>query len=244
MRYKLIDGKPVPAKLAPAMLAARREAEATLTSCLRNQSAVSWARRQGASLSSQEELYNGFIAGRPGFNPANPPGRSTHELRNDGVAYRGWVGMPLRYWQVGQDWSNGATAAAVVRAYKKLGFTASITYPGNPRELHHVNLRKAPSERLLNLYKPWRRGMKGRYVKRMKLMLHYINDPDNREPYFKRNEKRPKGGWGPWFDADLESALKRFQRDHGQVADGVAGVATKRQLAASYRAAKKRRGKK
>jgi hypothetical protein len=47
-----------------------------------------------------------YIHHAPGANPANGPGQSTHERRNDGIAYPGPVGEQLEYWQVGMDWDN------------------------------------------------------------------------------------------------------------------------------------------
>jgi peptidoglycan hydrolase-like protein with peptidoglycan-binding domain len=232
MRYDLIDGRPVPKRYGPMMRRVKARSGSTLTSALRTQDAVNWARAQGATLSSQQELYNGFIQGRPGFNPANPPGYSTHELRSDGVAYNIPRGLPIPLWAFGQDWGNSSGANAAVRAFAAEGFTAAVTYPGNPRELHHVNLRRMPPKWLIKRLKPWKRGMKGRYVRRLKWKLSVIRDPDTRKPYFDWPGKDNVTGK---FNEKLETAVKRFQRDHGQAADGVVGIQTKRQIAASYK---------
>ena len=77
----------------------------------------------------------------PGANPANRPGQSTHERRNDGIAYPGPVGEQLEYWQVGMDWDNPPAAMA---AAHKLGWIATTTYPLSAHETQHVNFRKEP----------------------------------------------------------------------------------------------------
>lgn len=93
---------------------------------------------------SQAALYAGWIAHRAGFNPANPPGRSTHELRSDAVAYRGPIGRPLSWWQLGMDCSDAETLRAVL---VRLGYSAFRPY-ADGREVHHVNLKGSPTKRL------------------------------------------------------------------------------------------------
>lgn len=142
MRYALIDGKPVPAQMAPAMRAVKARTGATLVSCLRDQAAVGWARRRGARLQSQPELWNGWVRRLPGVNPANPPGFSTHELRNDGPAYPNLPrGARLPWWAAGQDWEP-AKVPAVIAAYRALGWLVTRTYPSSLREAQHVNVRR------------------------------------------------------------------------------------------------------
>lgn len=100
---------------------------------------------------SQYALYMGWLAGKAGFNPANPPGRSTHELRSDGVAYRGPVGRPLAYWQLGLDVSDADT---LLRVLRRLGYDAFRPYSSGS-EAHHINLRKNPRRNLIRR-KKWR----------------------------------------------------------------------------------------
>jgi hypothetical protein len=224
-KYVLVDCCPVPEKLAPAVREVKAATGLRLNSCYRASDAEHLLRQCGKL--SQAQLYYRFINGWPGYNPANPPGRSTHECRNDGVAYAGWVGMPLRWWQVGMDWSYGAGAVA---AFNRKGYSAALTYPNNSRELHHVNLRKKPFVSIWKI-RPLKRGMRSDRVKRVKWMLHVIRD---------ENEKRylpdmPEGGYGKRFNEDLERAVKRFQRDHDQKVDGVVGFQTKHQLDTSFR---------
>lgn len=101
---------------------------------------------------SQAALYAGWLAGKAGFNPANPPGRSTHELRSDGVAYRGPVGRPLAWWQLGLDVTNADQLLGVLN---RLGYDASRPYSAGS-EQHHINLRRSPRRRLIKR-KQWRR---------------------------------------------------------------------------------------
>ncbi|MDQ3936625.1 MAG: peptidoglycan-binding protein [Actinomycetota bacterium] len=225
MKFEIIDNCPVPAQLAPAIRAIKARTGATLNSCDRSGDAEPYLRKLGKS--SQRQLYAGWVARKPGFNPANPPGRSTHERRNDGAAYPGPAGAPLRYWQVGMDWSN---AQGVVREAAGLGFTASVTYPGNPREGHHVNFRREP--RVIKPFKVVKRGAKGPRVRQITRRLAIARDPHDKKPYL-GNPKRE-------FDAEVEEALKRFQRDHHQAADGIYGRQTARQLAHSARYWKQR----
>ena len=220
MRFEVIDNCPVPTNLAPAIRAIKRRSGAELVSCDRSPEAEPLLRKLGKQ--SQRQLYNGFRAGLPGYNPANPPGFSTHERRSDGVAYRIRRGWPLRYWQVGMDWSN---AAAVVREAKAEGFTATVTYPTNPRELHHVNFRKEPRVRLP--LRPLKAGSQGDRVEKLTRRLMIAKDPHTGEPYLDQPART--------FTPRIEAAVKNFQRDHHQKPDGVVGTQTQRQLMASVR---------
>lgn len=79
-------------------------------------------------------------------NPANPPGRSTHELRDDGI-YGGPAGRELEPWQLGVD----ATEADQLRAIaQELGFDLRRPY-ADAREQHHSNLFENPKRRLIEL---------------------------------------------------------------------------------------------
>ena len=189
VRFAVIDQCPVPASLAPVLLRIKEHTGATLNSCDRSAAAEPVLRKFGKK--SQRELYEGFRRGLPGFNPANPPGRSTHERRNDGVAYPGPAGAPLPYWCVGMDWSD---AAAVIRAARAEGFTASITYPGNPREGHHVNFRKEPRLPFRSL----RRGATGSAVVDLTRRLSYVHSRDDGQAVPRRQaphvRRRDRGG--------------------------------------------------
>lgn len=151
MKYAMVGTRPLPKKLAAVATPVLAEAGAILVSGARNQAAIAYARTHGGGgAQSQEELYRCWVGKRDtgvcrctSCNPANPPGQSTHEGKNDGVAYRFWPKFKsLPWWAWGQDLTN---SQGVVQIYNRHGFSAAITYPGDPREGHHVNLRKKPS---------------------------------------------------------------------------------------------------
>lgn len=221
-KYLILHNCPVPAKLHPELKLIAARTGASLNSCYRGTDAESLLRRYGKQ--SQRQLYNLYLAGRG--NPANKPGFSTHELRSDGVAYRIPRGLPLRYWQVGQDWSD---PGAVVREAKRLGFTATVTYPTNPREGHHINFRKEP--RLAPAFKPLHVGATGRRVKGVTRRLAFIKDPHGHH-YLQHAYNT--------YTPEVDRAVRKFQRDHHQRADGIYGRQTARQLDASVRYRKKK----
>ena len=226
MRFELIDDCPVPAQLAPVILEIKRRTGATLNSCDRSPEAEPFLKKCAPPKQSQRELFDGWMRRVPGYRPANPPGRSTHERRNDGVAYPGPPGMPLRYWQVGMDWES---SDRVVEAAAQLRYTAHRTYPKSRLETQHLNFRKEPKVKMLP---PLHRGSKGYRVARMAKMLASVRDGQGR-PYL-------EAGQGI-FDERLEEALKRFQADWDQKPDGIYGPQTARQLAIAVRSQKRQR---
>ena len=223
MKFEIIDNCPVPARLAPVIREIKARTGATLNSCDRSPEAEPLLARCNPAKMSQRQLYEGWVARRQGFNPANPPGQSTHERRNDGVAYAGPAKMPLLWWQVGMDWEN---SEAVVRAAAALGYTATRTYPSSPLETHHLNFRKEP---LVKVLPPLKRGSKGVRVAKMTKTLSVIKDKEG-VPYLAKGQGI--------FDEKIEEALKRFQREWGQNPDGIFGPQTARQLAVALRAEK------
>ncbi len=229
MKYVIVDGKPVPAKLGPEIQAIRTATGISLTSCERTQKAVDYARSQGYEVSSQDELYYGYIHGLPGYNPANPTGYSTHERRSDGVAYAVPRGMPLFYWQVGQDWGSFAGASKVCAEARKRGWVATITYPNQSNELHHVNFRKEP---ILVLFKPLKKGSKGLRVSNLTRKLAYITRKNDKDHTYLASKSNV-------FDGLVEQGVKDFQADHALKPDGVVGIHTSKQIQVSYRYQKK-----
>ena len=144
----LFDGTPVPRGLARVLKDARQNGgwRGSLTSAFRGPGVRKFGKK------SQADLYNGWVRRLPGYNPANPPGRSTHECRSDGsysmqnlgAAYRGKsAGAKLKWWQCGLDVSD---SQGLLNALHKLGYSAARTYP-DPREYHHINFRKNPLRR-------------------------------------------------------------------------------------------------
>jgi hypothetical protein len=145
--YAVVQGCPVPRRLARPLRQILAASGAHLQSCYRGADAEPLLHRLGKS--SQAELYEGFRLGRPGFNPANPPGFSTHELRNDGAAYPGKPrGARLKWWQCGIDVDDGHVQAFIREAGKR-GYTVARTYPSSRAEYHHLNFRKPPLLRRL-----------------------------------------------------------------------------------------------
>nr|MDQ3823470.1 glycoside hydrolase family 25 protein [Actinomycetota bacterium] len=73
-------------------------------------------------------------------NPANPPGRSTHELFSDGAAYGAPAGSKLAWWQLGLDCD---ASVELVRTLSALGYQARRPYD-SASERHHVNFTVNP----------------------------------------------------------------------------------------------------
>jgi hypothetical protein len=153
MRFAVVDSCPVPSGAAPLVVEAKHRSGETLESCFRGSEARAILARFGKH--DQAYLWNGWVRHLPGFNPANPPGFSTHECFNDGPAFPSIRrGGRIPEVCVGQDWSNGAH---VVQIYRAMGVNAALTYPGSVREKQHINIRQAPKNLKLPL-KLWDKG--------------------------------------------------------------------------------------
>lgn len=138
-KFVVIDGCPVPRSMADAVNAIRDRSGARLVSCYRGDQATSLLKRLGKS--TQRMLWEGWVRRLPGYNPANPPGQSTHELFSDGVAYPGPRGRPLvSTWRCGMDWNY---PDAALRAGRELGMDIRRPY-SDGREYHHLNFYKRP----------------------------------------------------------------------------------------------------
>jgi hypothetical protein len=96
---------------------------------------------------SQSALYDGFRKGLPGFNPANPPGFSSHELRSDGTHLFGARGRKLPWFKMGLDVSDDA---ALQRELRELGVHVKHPYD-TPSEAHHLNVLADPTDVLAGL---------------------------------------------------------------------------------------------
>lgn len=218
MEFVVIDNCPVPAELGDEIRRIKEISGAHLNSCDRSPEAEPILRQHGKH--SQRQLYDAFQRHEPGANPANAPGQSTHERRNDGVAYPGDRGDQLEYWQVGMDWDNPSGAIAAAR---QLGWIATTTYPHQSHEAQHVNFRKEP-ETGLPSPKP---GDDGADVKRITHVLATIRSPVNNQPYL------PEAF--PHYGPKVIEAVKRFQKEHHQEANGSIDAATVTQLAVAQR---------
>lgn len=141
MQFEVIDNCPVPAVIAPQVRLLKHDVpSAVLQSGYRGDLAMRLLKRLGKS--TQAMLYNGFLRHLPGYNPANPPGFSTHELHSDGVAYRGPRGRLLRPFQCGLDW-NDAAVPLLIAAARKRGWDLFRPYASGS-EYHHLNFRSYP----------------------------------------------------------------------------------------------------
>lgn len=97
---------------------------------------------------SQAALYAGWAARRPGFNPANPPGRSSHELRSDGNPIFGKpVGAVLSWYELGVDADEAEQLRQVLR---EMGVDARRPYQ-TVSEAHHLNVLTDPTAVLVRL---------------------------------------------------------------------------------------------
>lgn len=219
--YKVLDNCPVPEVLYDELVAIKQATGVIYNSIYRGEDVEGLLKKLGKM--SQRQLFDGFQRGLPGFNPANPPRQSTHECYSDGVAYAVPRGVRLPAWCCGIDsaWSEGVTKEAAKR-----GWTVTLTYPGNPREGHHVNFRKKPR---LTVLKPLKWKSRGPRVAKMARGLKYTGFYDG-----------PVKGR---FTREMQHALIEFQRVYHQAADGVYGTQTARQLAVVNRAKKKCRKK-
>jgi hypothetical protein len=143
------DGTPTFWGLAKPLLRAREHGwNGTLTSSDRRPGvAEHFGKRSQAALFDcfeQSKALGGRCPAACGgnCNPANPPGQSSHECRSDGSKFgtRG-VGAPLEWWELGLDVTDSDRLLAVL---EQLGYGVRRTYPGSPREHHHVNFTRSP----------------------------------------------------------------------------------------------------
>ncbi len=137
-KFRIIQGCPCNAQLAPYVQMLVQETKATVNSIYRGSDAAFILHQNGKH--TQAELYATLPAGT-----ANPPGRSTHELKSDGVAYQGPVGRQLQWWQQGIDVNDG-DVNNMVRAAHQHGWLLFQPYKAGV-EFHHVNFRIRPTAR-------------------------------------------------------------------------------------------------
>lgn len=142
--FRMIDGCPCPAEVAPQVYMVLRQAGQTASSIYRGQDAAALLHRHGKS--TQAELYELFREGK-GF-PANPPGRSEHELRSDGVGKAGPPGRVLPDWQVGVDSGTNTAASrdAITQAAAHFGWEVAHNYSSGV-EAHHWSFKWPPRPR-------------------------------------------------------------------------------------------------
>lgn len=139
LRYAVIDSCPCPRPLYPILRKLKKETGCTFESIYRGTDAEKLLEKLG----KHDQAYLFAHQGTEGIGPANPPGRSTHELDSDGVPYKGPIGRKLSWWQCGID-IDDAHVDAVIAAAHKHGWTLFRPY-GAGSEFHHVNFAHKPS---------------------------------------------------------------------------------------------------
>jgi hypothetical protein len=226
-----------------AVAAISIRADAPINSCAREEAAEPFLRELGKM--SQKQLFDCAQAFRAtgrcpdhchgNCNPANRPGQSTHERFNDGKAYLFWPPfLRIPVWARGIDVQIDRVPAFCAEARRE-GFSVTLTYPGVAREAQHVNFRKQPKISLWKV-RPLKAGATGPRVSLVVRHLWQIVDPQTREPYLAPSV-RPGGRMTP----PVVAAVKAFQRDHQQKADGEVGIHTIRAMRATLRLQKSRK---
>lgn len=239
--FVAIDSACVPVELAPIVVAAKGKGAGSLTSCDRSNDPHAIPIQRQVGEISQFDLYWGFQHGLPGYNPANPPNRTTHARFNDGVAYPEYAdgaSLPAEY--TGMDWGDGQQA---VDALRSLGIPSHKTYASmGSSEQQHANLThritgprwlratRALIDRLAPKPKPLHHGDGGNghpvqalAVRNMARKLHTLG-------YY---------GIKPWsppsfFTQGLVKALTNFQRVYRLPPTGVLDERTNKTLIAAW----------
>lgn len=135
MSFRVVQGCPVNASIAPYIALLAQDCGARINSLYRGEDAKHLLHRHGKH--SQGELYATLPRGT-----ANPPGRSTHELRSDGVAYPGPIGRKLAWWQQGID-VNDRDVPRMKEAARRRGWELFQAYHAGV-EFHHLNFARRP----------------------------------------------------------------------------------------------------
>lgn len=131
--YRVIDGCPVPASVAPYVYLVLRRAGHTASSIYRGADARELLHRHGKR--TQAEIHRDMPA------ISNPPGLSQHELR-DGA------GRPLEEWQIGVDSGTDSSAdkRAINAAAAHYGWATHHPYSRGV-EGHHWQFKRRPRPR-------------------------------------------------------------------------------------------------
>lgn len=137
MAWRVIDGCPAPAWIAPYIYIVLRDAGMIAASIYRGEDAASILHRHGKH--TQAEIHRMY----PSIS--NPAGRSQHELRSDGYANLGPAGRHLHWWQVGIDAGDNSAASKVrvVNAAQRHGWSVRHPYTRGV-EGHHFCFAAPP----------------------------------------------------------------------------------------------------
>jgi hypothetical protein len=151
MRFRLIDGCPCPAGVAPYWKLVLDRAGQSASSIYRGEDAKSLLHAHGKS--TQAEIHIAFPA------ISNPAGYSQHELRSDGFGNpKVPRGGRLRPWQIGVDSGTNSEAdkAAIAAAARHYGWHVRHPYPRGV-EGHHACFARRPRARGLRQWRLIRR---------------------------------------------------------------------------------------
>lgn len=145
-------GVPMPRGLAFAIDHIERHGgKVDIFSADRTVAAVAEHNRQfGTNLHAQQYLYDNQH--RPGFNPANPPNRTSHAYYSDGnPAYGGRkAGARLPWYMLGIDLADDGRSEDVsrfLRVARRLGYHVTQPYASGS-ERHHIIFTQSPVENL------------------------------------------------------------------------------------------------
>lgn len=130
--------------VAPYFSLLAKWSNATIDSIYRGDDAIPILNAHGKH--SQGQLYRAWEKGEGAkfgiLGKPNPPGQSTHELRSDGVAYRGPIGRKLEWWQQGVDVNDSDVEHMILHA-RRHGWDLFQPYKSGV-EFHHLNFRSRP----------------------------------------------------------------------------------------------------
>lgn len=139
LKFVVLDGCACPKPLFPILKKIKEETGCTYNSIYRGDDAAGILHAHDKS--TQRELYQGFIEGRPGFLPANPPDRGTHILKGDGVVGKLFAKLP--WWRCGIDVDDDEVEK-VIAAAARHGWKLYRPYPSS-LERHHLNFAEKPT---------------------------------------------------------------------------------------------------
>lgn len=148
MKWRVIDGRPCPASIAPYVYIVLRDAKQTANAIYRGEDQAARVILHAHGGHTQAELEHATPEQRRAWGiqgTPNPAGRSMHELRSDGVAKPGPVGRQLEEWEIGVD-SGGNSShdkRAINRAAARHGWTTYHPYSAGV-EGHHWGFKKRP----------------------------------------------------------------------------------------------------
>jgi GH24 family phage-related lysozyme (muramidase) len=87
----------------------------------------------GRSTRRQAELYAGWVARRPGYNPANPPGTSWHEYDEDGEA---GDDLPSGPWAYAVDFDTSGRSGRALEELRAVAAEFGLCFPVASEEWH------------------------------------------------------------------------------------------------------------